>query len=263
MKRMIALVLILVLATAMSVTAFATEATDGDTGNSHEVLASYEAGTENKTVISVDISWQQMTFTYKGPSEPVWNAEQQRYEGEETEGGWEEGTGTITISNNSNAILQADIDYNQETGYRDVSMAFTDQAPFIGSADTADRQDADGTVRGTPCVVTVKAIPTGTLPKETEDNTRVGTITITLTEVTAVDEMLDLLSDKAGTWNVFYETGLGRGTAYMTSIAERTRISSLIDEAVDVYYNETSEQEKNVAINQALTAFYGALELAP
>ena len=261
MKKSIALILILTLMVAMSATVSATEPTENISGNSQEVLASYEEGTQDKTIISVDISWEQMSFTYKGESVPTWNAEEHRYEGEAAEAGWAPGEGIITIRNNSNAVLQAQIKYTAESAYGDVQMSFTENAPYIGSAYTDDNVDAEGEVCGTPCQVTVKAIPTGTLPKETVDNTRIGAITITLNAEVDVYDMLDALTYKIDTCNAADPSVLTRGTPYLAEDADA--LQTLVTTALITYADEKiSTTEKNVAINAALTSVYGALNIA-
>lgn len=263
MKRSIALILILVLVATMSATAFATETTETASGNSQEVRASYEEGRQDKTVISVDISWEQMTFTYKGESAPAWNAEEHRYEGEATEAGWAPGNGTITVRNNSNTILQALISYTQETAYNTVFMNFTAEAPYIGSAYTDDRTDSEGNVCGTPCEVTVKAIPTGTLPKETVDNTRIGTITITLNQEVEVYDMLDELEFSIAELMAPDTSKLERGAVFIGTGTDLNALLDQIGTAKELYATpDVTEQAKNVAINKVLTAFYGALDMA-
>ena len=259
MKKGIAFAMILALLLAVSTTAAATET---ESGNSQEVLASYEEGTQDKTVISVDISWEQMSFTYRGASTPTWDAEEHRYEGEATEAGWAPGNGIITIRNNSNAILQTNISYNQEAAYKTVDMTFTDKAPYIGSAYTDDRIDEEGIPFGTPCEVTIKAIPTGTLNKDTQDNTKIGTITITVNAGVDVYNMLDTLEARIAECTVQSTEGLKRGAVYLATGAD-AGLYSLTSEASAAYGNsELTPAEKNVAINKALTAFYGALNIA-
>ena len=107
MKRGIALFLILVLLAAMGTVVAAAEVTENINGKEYVVQAVYQKGAEDKTIIDVDISWEQMIFTYVGESEPVWNAEKLRYEDEVTEEGWAPETGRITICYNSNTILRA------------------------------------------------------------------------------------------------------------------------------------------------------------
>lgn len=265
MKKIIAFVLALTLLLSMSATVFATSTTETESGNSHEILASYKEGTQDSTVISVDISWKQMSFTYNGASSPVWNADEHRYEGEKTEAGWAKSEAIITIQNNSNTILQALLEYKQETDFAGLSMHFTDTAPYIGSANTADAQDEEG-VKGTPCIITIKAIPDGELDENTQDNTKIGVITITVQTVDSaalVLDMLDNLDILIAKYKNADTSNLARGAVYLASGTDTAALLELTSNAKTVYASaEKTETEKNVAVNAALTAFYGALEIA-
>ena len=214
MKRGIALMLSLLLVALMGSTAYATEATEAVRGSSKDVLASYADGDQAGNVISVDISWTEMSFTYKGASEPVWDAKEHRYKGEVTEAGWAPGKGTIIISNSSNAILKAQIGYTKEVAYDEVDMMFTDKAPYIGSAYTDDAVDKDGNTVGTPCAVAIKAIPTGVLDENTRDNSKIGTITIKVDSNVDVLAMLSDLETKIATHGSGYDNFRCNGSVY-------------------------------------------------
>lgn len=261
MKRTIALFLILVLMVAMGTTAAATETAENINGEEHNVQAVYQKGTKDKTVIDVDISWEQMIFTYEGKSEPVWNAEKLRYEGDVTDEGWAAETGLITICNNSNAVLQATLAYANEPGYEGVSMRFTDAAPYIGSAYTDDNQDAEGNVCGTPCQVTIKVIPKGALSSQAEEKTDIGTITISLEPCDDVLTMLEELGVKIGENNIDDLTGMNRGDPYLVAAADTVALLDLVTAAMTAYADDPKIPEGNVAINKALTAYYSALDM--
>lgn len=261
MKRTIALFLILVLIVATGTTAAATETTENINGNEHSVQAVYQKGTKDKTIIDVNISWDQMSFTYVGESEPVWNAEELRYEGKTTGAGWAAETGLITICNKSNAVLQAKMLYEKDSAYGDVSMCFTDEAPYIGSAYTNDNQDEEGNVCGTPCQVTIKVIPKGVLPSKAEQETVIGTITISLQPCDDVFSMLEEVGTKIGEYNIDDLTGMNRGDPYLAAEADPVALQDLVTAAMIACADETKVPEGNVAINKALTAFYGALDM--
>lgn len=261
MKKTISLILVLVLLIGMRTTVLASSITDTDTGNSQEVLASYEDGAQNKIIISVDIGWNEMSFTYKGASELVWDATNHQYVGEATEAGWAASDATITITNHSNSILQAIISYDSDDAYSEIFMHFTDAAPYVGSAYTDDREDEDGNKLGTPCTVTVKAIPDGALPADTTDNTRIGVVTVKVTSDIDPLTVVDTIGGKISIYDRDAE-GLERGAAYFASETAATEIAVLYDAAMNAFQLPgTTDAEKNVAINALLTAFYGALEI--
>lgn len=261
MKKTISSILVLVLLVAMSTTVLASSITDTETGNSQEVLASYEAGVGDKTIISVDIGWNKMSFTYKGASEPVWDAAKHQYVGDATEACWAASDAAITITNHSNSILRANISYTPEDAYSEIFMCFTDAAPYIGSAHTDDQEDADGNKLGTPCTVTVKVIPDGALSADTTDNTRIGVVTVKVTSdyngLDVVDAITAMLS--VHPWDA---TGLERGAVYFTSQEAAGTVAELADAAAITFLqSEMTEAERNVAVNALITAYYGALEI--
>lgn len=256
MKKIISTILALVLLSAMSATVFASSITDTDTGNSQEVLASFEEGNQTKTIISVDISWNQMSFTYKGASEPVWDAQAHQYVGEATEAGWAASDATITITNHSNTILQALISYTSETAYSGISMHFTDAAPYIGSAYTSEEE------AGTPCAVTVKAIPDGALSSDTVDNTKIGVITVKVTADIDALTVIDEINNKTALYASQSTDNLVRGDVCFSSGTDTDGILTLADTAtITCSTADKTDAEKNTAVNALITAYYGALDI--
>ena len=259
MKKSIALIMILVMMTGLCGTVSAT----GEEPVTQDVWASYTEGTDGRTVISIDISWEQMSFTYAGASSPAWDPEKHRYEGETTEGGWVPGAGLITIQNNSNTILQASIRYEQETAFDSVDMRFTDRNPYIGSAYTEDRTDDAGNPCGTPCRIAVKTIPVGTLSEETGESAKIGTVSVTVDTVADPVAMLDALNERIDLYPPADGTTLERGEVCFATGTDTQHLYALTEAALAACKNEElTEAEKNCAINKALTAFYGALDLA-
>lgn len=253
MKKIIPAILVLVLLITMSSTAFASDTTETEPGNSHEVLATFEEGNVSKTIVSVDISWNKMSFTYNGASEPVWDALKHQYVGEATEAGWAPSDATITITNHSNTVLQANISYSSESAYSGIRMHFTDAAPYIGSAHTAEEG------AGTPCEVTVKAIPDGELPAETEDNTRIGTITVKVTADIIPIDVVSVIEEKTGIYSSQDTTKLTRGGVFF---APETNVDEILDLVVKAYDADGgAEPALNTAVNALITAYYGALDI--
>ena len=257
MKRIITLVLLM----AVALPAAAADGTEDPI--TQEVWASYRAGTADRPVISIDISWEQMSFTYADTSAPAWNPETHRYEGETTEGGWQPGAGVITVRNNSNAIAHASIAYRQEDAYGAVDMRFTDSAPYIGSAHTGDRTDGEGNVCGTPCQIAVRMIPVGTLSGGTGDPVKIGTVSVTVDTDVDTLRMLDEVNNLIDLYPVADGAELARGTVHFVPGTDKQELYALTEAALVAYRDgELAEPEKNAAINEALTAFYGALDIA-
>lgn len=257
MKKFISMILVLALVMTVSATVTATEATEPNSGNSQEIWAIYEEGAKDSSIISVDISWQKMSFTYKGESEPVWNANLHQYEGEATEAGWAPSEATITITNNSNTILKGSFKYEYIEQFKDISMAFTDMAPYIGSADTNESTDAEGNPKGTPCAVSVKVIPTGVLEKENVESVKIGTITVAIEPVEDYSVVTSAIEAMIRDYQSKSSEELTRGDVRFREGTDPAAMLTLMDAVWDA----TTDAEVNVALNRLITTFYGALEI--
>lgn len=171
MKKTVSLMLALIMIMSMSVVAFADE-TDVDTGSySVNVTGTYVAGTTGGTDYSVDIAWSAMSFTYNGEKEPVWDPQNHTYsEPEKAEAHWSDGTGSITVTNHSNAVISAVPQYTQATGFEDAEMNFDTKRMYL---DTAE----NGNVAK---VGTITVTPSGSLTEAARDGVTIGTITVTI-----------------------------------------------------------------------------------
>lgn len=179
MKKIISLILALTLVMSMSVTAFATENTGTLTaaGNQTiEVSGTYNAGSTAATKVSVDITWDAMTFTYTGASEGEWNPATHGYTGS-IAGGWSENTATITVTNHSNAAVNATLSF-----YANVNGV---EGTFTESSGTAN----DNILNLTTAVGTNKdAAPTastefGISGAAINESKTLGTITVAIATV--------------------------------------------------------------------------------
>ena len=112
MKKILSGILALSLVATMAVPAFAadnTDTNDGSKGTDIPVSGVYQAGAPAADVISVDLAWDNMDFTYTAPSKSDWNTKTHEYE-TATAGGWTATNGTdpkIAVTNHSNAAVKA------------------------------------------------------------------------------------------------------------------------------------------------------------
>ena len=92
-----------------------------------DVNATYQEGDPADTVYSVDITWGSMEFTYTGAGEGTWNPETHTFSGG-APAGWscETDADKITITNHSNAAINATLAYAAKTGYTTISGSFTE-----------------------------------------------------------------------------------------------------------------------------------------
>ena len=109
MKKLFATLLAVAMLASLSVTAFAAENT-GATPTDITVNGTYAAGQISDEIISVDVAWDAMDFTYTGASQGTWNPVTHTYEGA-TEGGWSNNTPAITVTNHSNVAVNATLGF--------------------------------------------------------------------------------------------------------------------------------------------------------
>ena len=109
MKKTLSIILALVMALSLSVTAFAAT-NEGSSPTDITVNGTYTPGTTADEKISVDIVWEAMDFTYTAPSQGTWNPATHAYDGA-TAGGWSDNTPAITVKNHSNVAVNATLGF--------------------------------------------------------------------------------------------------------------------------------------------------------
>ena len=112
MKKTLSIILALLMALSLSVTAFAAT-NDGTSGTDITVNGTYVPGTTGAEQISVDIVWDAMDFTYTGASQGTWNPATHAYEGQAA-GGWSDNTPAITVKDHSNVALNATLGFKAD-----------------------------------------------------------------------------------------------------------------------------------------------------
>ena len=137
MKKFLASTIAFVLVLSMSVTAFAanSETNDGTANTDIAVNGTYQAAEAPAEKISVDIVWDEMSFTYTGASEGEWNPQTHAYENG-TPGAWAPTSGTdpkITVTNHSNVDVEASFAFNGAIEGLDGS--FTNDTLLLDSAE--------------------------------------------------------------------------------------------------------------------------------
>ena len=113
MKKLFATLLAVAMLASVSVTAFAAETNYGTQDTEITVDGSYVSGAAGSSVISVDIEWEDMNFTYSATSEGTWDPATHTYVGAGA-GGWSDNTPAITVTNHSNVAVNATLGFTAD-----------------------------------------------------------------------------------------------------------------------------------------------------
>ena len=118
MKKLFTILLAVAMLTSMSVTAFAADDTVTTDGGSKDISvnAKYVDGASTPEVISADIEWGAMEFTYSMGGTKVWDAQNHQYTVTDATGGWIENGNTAKATNHSNVDVKATFTYAPESG---------------------------------------------------------------------------------------------------------------------------------------------------
>ena len=173
MKKLFATLLAVAMLASGSVTAFAAETNHGTQDTEITVNGSYVSGAAGSSVISVDIEWEAMNFTYSATSEGTWNPATHAYDGQ-TEGGWSDNTPAITVTNHSNVAVNATLGFTADvTG---VVGTFT-EASGTENDNILNLATAEGTeVANAPTATANFGISGAAI----DANKTLGTITVTI-----------------------------------------------------------------------------------
>ena len=202
MKKILTGILALALAVSMAVPSFAAN-NDGTKGTDITVNGTYQAAEAPTDVISADIAWDNMDFTYTAGSKGTWNASAHQYDNP-TEGGWAATSGTdpkITVTNHSNVSVDASFDF--ATAVDGLNGSFTKDGIALEN-NTLTLAPAEGTE--------VAAAPTGTVNFDITgvaitQGGKLGTITV------YIDKSETVFVSTADELNSAFENG---GTAVLT-----------------------------------------------
>lgn len=174
-----------------SVTAFAATTpatapgeTTADTDGFSETInvqAKYEGGITIPDVISVDVVWGEMQFTYSVGGTKTWNADSHTYTNN-SEAGWVSSGNTVKLTNHSNVDVKAALSFDAKTEYNGITGTFkydngksaeggviTLNAGVEYEPDVADYVNATLTL-------------SGELASSVITSTSVGTITVTISK---------------------------------------------------------------------------------
>lgn len=179
MKRLTALALCLTtvftLGTSVSADTLSSTTAGSNTSN-QQVTGTYRDDT-NATVYSVDIVWSNFNFEYNKGSKGAWDPATHTYS-EPKPAGWGDQTGTITMTNHSNADVRYTLSCEVDSEYSDDFYLGTSKDSSLGST-TGTLNTAENTAVDNAPSTQLTIYPGGSLPAGTND-ANVATLTITI-----------------------------------------------------------------------------------
>lgn len=179
MKKLLTLALALVMMlSVMSINAFAAETsgtvtTDGGTQNI-DVSAKYQTGATTPDVVSVDIAWGAMEFTYSVGGTHDWDPAEHKYN-DNTSARWTASGNTVTVTNHSNVAIKAELSFTAEAAYSGITGSFGEDATLLLAT-------AVGTDKNAAPSDTANLTLSGTLASTVTTSTKVGTITVKISK---------------------------------------------------------------------------------
>ena len=110
MKKVIRILTAFVLVLSMSLTAYAATRSD-----SRNVIAQYTQTTTEDAVYSIEMTWDDLTFTYIEQTINTWDPDTHTYT-TQTGGGWNKTTATVKVTNHSNVAVDVEMTLTSVTG---------------------------------------------------------------------------------------------------------------------------------------------------
>ena len=190
MKKLTSVLLVLIMVLAMSVSAFAGSVIVKETLPNDDteipVGITFVDGKKDTTIYNVEITWEQLTFTFTNGDEKVWNPESHTYS-DTTADGWSEAK-TITVNNHSNAEVYAKVVFaeNNDLSYtNDATVTITCNMAIDGDKKITLKnaaEEAPGAPSGNPghTLATFTLTPSG---EANATNADFGTVVVEISAV--------------------------------------------------------------------------------
>ena len=176
MKKLIATALALTMTLSLSTTALAAGNVDGagvGLQDPIDVTAKYNDGATEPTVYSVDLTWEDMTFTYNESGTRTWDPDTHTYT-DTTSAGWDKYTAVVTATNHSNANVTVSFTYTPQ-GDTGVTASMTKDS-FILAAGVENYPD-DAPTNSSALTINGNSEPNNSV---TAEGVTIGTITVTI-----------------------------------------------------------------------------------
>lgn len=172
MRKGIASLLTCSMVMAMTSTVYASEGSSnvGTGDQTIDVSAKYSDNTESPIVYNVELTWEAMEFTYAVGGTNVWNPDTHEYESD-VSANWIANGNKLTLTNHSNAEVNASLQFNADEMYNSVKGNFDNSEVVLPSAENK-------TVDASELTSTSALSLSGSLNSDVTELTKVGTITV-------------------------------------------------------------------------------------
>ena len=173
MKKLIATALALTMTLSLSTTALAAGVNGAGVGSQNpiDVTAKYNDGAKEPTVYSVDLTWEDMTFTYNESGTRTWDPDTHTYT-DTTSAGWDKVTAAVTATNHSNVQVTVKFDYTPQ-GATGVNASMSKDS-FKLAAGVENKPNEAATDSS---ILTITGTPNDSV---TAEGVTIGTITVTI-----------------------------------------------------------------------------------
>lgn len=193
------------------------------------VNGTYTDYLEAQKVISADVAWESMKFTYAKEQQGTWNPEKHSYEGAVKEAGWIKNNAKITLTNHSNTELTADFSFEPATDA--CTGNFTQEKMTLATAEETAYENA-------PSDESIFTI-SGEMASDADSS--LGTISVQLsgqgvsdgTDITEIQSLYNVFTN-GGTANLCGETRLGSAVSLEKNVTLDLRKYKLVTPGIDV-----------------------------
>lgn len=172
MKKIISILAVTAVASAMSISAFAETVSPLEDKNI-DVKAKYSGNITDPAVYSVDIEWGAMEFVYTESGSNVWDAASHEYVFD-SEAAWSATGNTVKITNHSNRAVNVALKYESLADYSGITGSMSIENAQLEAGKEGDYEGADS--------ITSTLDLSGSVNSDITDFVKVGTVTVTLND---------------------------------------------------------------------------------
>ena len=174
MKKLFATALALAMVLSLSTTALAAGNVNGAGVGSQDpidVTAKYNDDATEPTVYSVDLTWEDMTFTYNESDTRTWDPDTHTYT-DTTSAGWDKTTAAVTATNHSNAEVKVSFTYTPQGDTGVTASMSKDSFKLAAGVENKPNEAATDS-----SILTITGTPNNSV---TAEGVTIGTLTVTI-----------------------------------------------------------------------------------